>query len=219
MSTLIFDTETTGVVEPIEVVEAAWMRLRSPAELVVEESFSQRYRPSKPIELGAMAAHHIMDEDLVDCPPASSFALPADATILVGHNIDYDWKAIGSPRLRRIDVMAMTWKVWPELGKITQNALLYAIQRDRARFLLQEAHSALTDIRNCLIVLREIAEKVGGFASWQAMWEFSEDARVPSIMPFGKHKGLPMKDVPADYKLWLLGQPDVDPYLRKALTT
>jgi len=36
-------------------------------------------------------------------------------------------------------------------------------------------------------------------------------------MPFGKHKGTPMADVPRDYKAWLLNQPDVDPYLRKAL--
>jgi exodeoxyribonuclease X len=26
-----------------------------------------------------------------------------------------------------------------------------------------------------------------------------------------------MADVPADYKRWLLGQGDIDPYLRKAL--
>jgi exodeoxyribonuclease X len=26
-----------------------------------------------------------------------------------------------------------------------------------------------------------------------------------------------MSDIPADYKRWLLGQGDIDPYLRKAL--
>ena len=36
-------------------------------------------------------------------------------------------------------------------------------------------------------------------------------------MTFGKHKGVPIKDVPADYKRWLPGQPDIDPYLIKAL--
>jgi len=36
-------------------------------------------------------------------------------------------------------------------------------------------------------------------------------------MPFGKHKGLPIREVPADYRRWLLGQSDVDPYLRRAL--
>lgn len=219
MTAYVFDTETTGVDEPIEVVEAAWARLRSATELVDDEVFEQRYCPSKPIELGALAAHHIMDEDLVGFPPSSAFSLPADATIIIGHNVDYDWKAIGSPKVRRIDVMAMTWKVWPELGKIKQGALLYHVDRQRARGLLKGAHGALQDVLNCLLVLQAIAQKVGGFASWEAMWRFSEDARVPDIMPFGKHKDLPMAQVPADYKAWLLRQPDVDQYLRKALTS
>jgi exodeoxyribonuclease X len=50
-----------------------------------------------------------------------------------------------------------------------------------------------------------------------ALWLASESARSPSVMPFGKHKGMAMADVPADYKRWLLGQGDIDPYLRKAL--
>ncbi len=36
-------------------------------------------------------------------------------------------------------------------------------------------------------------------------------------MTFGKHKGMNITDIPPDYKRWLLGQQDVDPYLRKAL--
>jgi exodeoxyribonuclease X len=36
-------------------------------------------------------------------------------------------------------------------------------------------------------------------------------------MPFGKHKGLMLADLPSDYKQWLLGQGDIDSYLRKAL--
>jgi exodeoxyribonuclease X len=36
-------------------------------------------------------------------------------------------------------------------------------------------------------------------------------------MTFGKHKGVAIKEIPGDYKRWLLGQPDVDPDLAKAL--
>ncbi len=38
-------------------------------------------------------------------------------------------------------------------------------------------------------------------------------------MPFGKHKGLPLADLPNDYKQWLMAQGDIDPHLRKALET
>lgn len=49
------------------------------------------------------------------------------------------------------------------------------------------------------------------------LWEASELARIPKVMSFGKHKGVEIKDVPPDYKRWLKSQPDVDPYLLKAL--
>lgn len=42
-------------------------------------------------------------------------------------------------------------------------------------------------------------------------------AEVSRYRPFGKHKGAAIRDVPADYRRWLLNQPDVDPYLAKAL--
>lgn len=58
---------------------------------------------------------------------------------------------------------------------------------------------------------------LGSPATWQELWAFSETARVPEVMPYGKHKGMPIADVQADYKRWLLCQPDVDPYLQKAL--
>lgn len=215
VTTLVLDTETHDVVEP-EIVEAAWYELESPA-LTVAGHFCQRYRPSKPIALDALAAHHIMDEDLVNEPPSSSFKLPEDATILIGWNVDFDWQVIGSPKLRRIDVMAMFWRTWPEVGKVSQGAALYHVDRAGARAALQDAHSALQDCRNCLTILRAIAEKVGGFESWKTMWEYSEEARVPDTFMFGKHKGVKIADAPADYIDWFLRQPEVDPYLRKAL--
>ena len=36
-------------------------------------------------------------------------------------------------------------------------------------------------------------------------------------MPFGRHAGEKIADVPTDYVAWLLRQPDVDEYLRTAL--
>jgi exodeoxyribonuclease X len=54
-------------------------------------------------------------------------------------------------------------------------------------------------------------------ATWEDVWKVSEIARIPAVMSFGKHKGTPIKDIPADYKEWLLKQTDIDPYLFKAL--
>ena len=53
--------------------------------------------------------------------------------------------------------------------------------------------------------------------SFEQLWERSEVARIPIKMPFGKHKGELIKDIPADYRRWLVSQTDLDPYLVKAL--
>ncbi|MBP9871265.1 MAG: DUF3820 family protein [Nitrosomonas sp.] len=215
---IIFDTETTGINDP-EIIEAAWIEpmfsLRSDK---IANSFYGRFKPSKPISLSAMAVHHIMDEDLENCPPSSSFSLPDDIDYLIGHNIDFDWCAAGKPEVKRICTLALSRHLWPELESHTQSAMIYFLERDSARRLLQgKAHSAFEDVLNCLIILGHIVKKLGGIDSWETLWKHSEIARIPTVMPFGKHKGTPIKDVPADYKRWLLNQPDIDQYLMKAI--
>ena len=99
--TIIFDTEATGIKEPV-LIEAAWVELKSLDPFLVTNPFVQRYNPGKPITLGALATHHIMDEELVDCPPASSFTLPGHVDFIIGHNVDFDWEVIGKPEIKRI---------------------------------------------------------------------------------------------------------------------
>ena len=217
MVAVIFDTESTGLIEP-RVIEAAWLRVPDPNGLPTER-FLQRYNPQKPIALGALATHHILDEELVDCPPYTDFALPEDVEYIVGHNIDYDWKVVGEPPIKRICVLALSRSLFPTLDSHTQSAMLYHLARHQARPLLKNAHSAEQDVNNCWLILNQLVRLLfpDMLPTWENIWLASEKARVPTIMRFGKHKGTPIKDVPADYKGWLLRQPDTDIYLAKAL--
>jgi exodeoxyribonuclease X len=158
-----------------------------------------------------------LDEELVDCPASSTFKLPKGLEYLIGHNVDFDWAVAGSPDVRRICTLSLARAVWPELEAHNQSALLYYFDRANAKARLRNAHSAGADIRICATILEHICEKLQ-IDSLEVLWEKSEASRIPSHMPFGKHKGLPIAEVPKDYVRWLLGQPDVDPYLRKALT-
>jgi len=214
---IIFDTEATGIKEPV-LIEAAWLELASIKPFTVTNPFVQRYNPGKQISLGALATHHIMDEELVDCPPASSFKLPDDVSYIIGHNVDFDWEVIGKPEIKRICTLALARKLWPDLDSHTQSALLYYLERNSAREQLRNAHSALTDVGICAVILDNICEQLG-VKTVEDLYAESEKARIPTNMPFGKHKGLMLGDLPSDYKQWLLGQGDIDPYLRKALAT
>jgi exodeoxyribonuclease X len=212
---IIFDTEATGIKEPV-LIEAAWLELESIEPFSINNPFVQRYNPGKPITLGALATHHILDEELIDGPPASSFSLSGDVKYLIGHNVDFDWEVIGKPEIKRICTLALARKLWPNLDSHNQGALLYYLDRNTAREQLRNAHSALTDVGICAVILDHICQQLD-IKTIEDLYAESEKARVPTTMPFGKHKGLPLGDLPIDYKQWLLGQGDIDPYLKKAL--
>lgn len=222
MSAIIFDTETTGLVEP-GLVEAAWVRLPQPKPLEITDRFSSLYNPGKPISAGAMATHHIVPADVEFSPSASSFHLP-ESDFLIGHNVDFDWQVVGKPEIRRICTKALAQYLWPtNIDSYSQTALLYALIGPSVRPKVFQAHRAMQDVENCLIlldcILSEFKDRSNEIETWGQLHALSEIARIPTHMPFGKHKGVPIAEVPRDYKRWLLGQPDVDPYLVRALTS
>jgi exodeoxyribonuclease X len=159
MNALVFDTETTGVNEPC-LIEAAWLRVDAPRSLRVLERFEQRYAPGKPIELGAMAVHHIIDADLEGCPPASDFRLPDSIDYLIGHNVDFDWQVAGRPAVRRIDTLCLARVAWPSLDAYSLGALSYHVHEpSEAREKLRRAHSAIADVELCVDLLRAIVAR------------------------------------------------------------
>ena len=50
-----------------------------------------------------------------------------------------------------------------------------------------------------------------GVRSVEDLYSESELSRAPKVMPFGKHKGQLLTDVPGDYRQWLLNEVDIDP--------
>ena len=212
---IIFDVEATDKNNAV-IIEAASLDVTSLKPFEVGNPWVQRYNPGKPISLGALATHHILDEELVNCPASSSFRLPAGTKYLIGHNIDFDWVAIGSPDIKRICTLALARSLWPDLDSHTQSALLYFFERETAREQLRSAHSALADVWICSKIVAQIIDKLHP-VSLDTLWEMSEKARIPTVMPYGKHKGELISQVPTDYKQWLLRQDNVSGYLRKAL--
>ncbi|WP_226456138.1 3'-5' exonuclease [Pseudomonas sp. AF03-9] len=221
MTAYIFDSETTGLNDP-HLIEAAWLQLESISSLAVTADFLQRYKPGKPIELSALATCHILDEELAGFHPHTDFNLPIDVEYLIGHNVDYDWRVIGEPDVKRICTRALSSKLWPDADSHTQSAMIYLHYRAEATGLLRNAHAALDDVKNCRLLLVKIldqlaAERGRQVSDWEELWQISEDARIPTIIGFGKHKGAAFADLPSDYRRWLLNQPDLDPFVRKAL--
>lgn len=243
MSAVLIDTETTGIDEP-DVIQLAWLPLLSvftgAPETLKDDGASitlNRYRPRKQISLGALATHHILDEELEqEASWEGAWSAPIGTQYLVAHNVDFDWKAIGSPDVKRICTLALARKLWPDIDSHSIGALIYHLYpRREAREMLRGAHDAGIDADLCYRVLLAELQKMPLIVSWERLWEASEKARVPTHLSFGKYgpyeawakaNGGPMKCAEVrqrdpGYYDWLVNKCDHvrdDPYLRKALT-
>lgn len=197
MTAIILDTETTGVDEP-DVIQLAWLPLISawqpgqnlclPGTGPKEGGGVSMWKNRKPITLGAMAAHHIIEADLEGKPEwPGSWELPPGTDYLIGHNIDFDWQAIGSPPVKRICTLALARKLWPEADSHSLTAMVYHLMpHAQARGCVKNTHSAMVDAGLCHFLLVEILQKMPAIASWERVWAASEKARIPTHFTFGK---------------------------------
>ena len=89
----------------------------------------------------------------------------------------------------------------------------------------KDAHAAIADIYFTELVLGsliDLANEQGHvITDVNSLYEFSQMARIPTHLSFGKHKGEAIADLAtssegAGYLKWLLKQDSVDPYLAQA---
>lgn len=236
MKVVIIDTEATGTDhETDQVIELAHITLPGTPQGFLEIKsaetlpfYHERFLPTAYMNLGAQAVHNILLGDLQGCAPSESINIEAhELDLLIGHNIDFDWRMLGQPDLPRICTLALSRFLFPNADSHTQSAMLYMIARGygeeaRMRDMLKDAHAALDDVRNCSVLLRfllrEAAKAGHNVASWDAVHALSETARIPTIMGFGKHKGTPIEvgQLDGSYVQWYRRQPETDPYYIEA---
>lgn len=214
LDAIILDTESTQKKdlperpnEPIEVAFASW-----PDDTIAE---CRRYKPRHPPAWGAISVHGIGMQDLEGCTPANQaiFEVPK-ARYWIGHNIDFDWHVMGRPPVQRICTLALSRSVHPTLDSHTLSTMIYYLRgvNDATRKLLRDAHSAAHDVMLCRILLTHLCEELNTH-DLAALYELSEEARIPKKMSFGKFADQPISAVDRGYAAWYARQPDPDPYV------
>ena len=224
MNALILDTETHDLNGyPIEIAYAPCSFEQGVLVINQGEVFDEYFSCPEPIALGALATHHILETDIAEKPSFDTFKMPQGVQYLIGHNIDYDITALQKCQpdltVKGICTLALCRMVWPELP-YTLSAMYYHVMDDLelARKHLRHAHNAKADIYFTGVILKTLVEQLG-IKDMNSLFIMSETARIPKYITFGKHKGTAIKDLDSGYVSWLLKQPDLDPYLRKALVT
>lgn len=224
---ILIDTETTGKSDDAQVIEMAYLAMSETPGKLHTGAFCSYYKPTIDIQFGAMATHHILPAMLEGQRPhteAISDVPPADYWI--GHNIDVDWNWLGRPDVSLIDTLCMSRALFPELDAHTQSAMIYYLgmslgKPERAKERLMKAHSAKADVENCSTIVsliintcRQRGIEVG---TWADVYAFSEECRIPSIMPFSqKFKGLHISAVDNGFRDWYRRQDKQDKYILAA---
>lgn len=215
MQAILCDTETTGTREPIQVIEFAWREVTNDLR-VTDKAYCRLFSHTQPIEWGALATHNILPQELAGLSPFTEEHIPP-ASYFIGHNIDYDWKAVGQPEVRRICTLALARALWPDMDSHKLGALLYKVcgVNEDTRDRLRQSYSAAGDVGNLALILPVLANAFGA-TTLDGLWRASEDARIPKIMTFGKYKDQPIGDVDRGWYNWYRRQSDTDPYLLEA---
>lgn len=211
----ILDSETTSNKHP-HPIEVAYVEF-GPRGQLLNTPTVMRFKPPAPVEFGTMAVHHILPEELEDCPPYDPLLLPM-MDYVIGHNVDFDADCCQVPgHVKRICTLAMARAVWPNTSH-TQSALLYMLSDDRAhtRERLRAAHSAGADVVFCHEILTAILHELPHIRSLPELYAFSEECRIPKVMTFGKFSGSPIQHVENGWRQWYRRQSDKNPYLLKA---
>lgn len=223
MTAIVLDTETNtlhGVPLQIAYLSCSFEhgRLEYNKDAIFDELFSI---DEHHIDIEAMAVHHIIEADLVGKPSYKTFTLPANVEYIIGHNIEYDLGAlalcdIDTTKYKPICTLALARRVFPECSKHSLGVLSYYLAKDKAqvREYLKNAHDAKVDILLTIGLLKYIVKKEN-IQTMEDLYQLSQAG--PTFMPFGKHKGTALVNLPDSYVSWLLNQENIDPKLRNAL--
>jgi len=234
MNIIVFDTETTGLVDA-DLIELACVYRKDvdtgkECEQVSNVTF--RMKPSSKILPASTVVHGITpdiasefeDPAIVLKQVLSFFREFSKPTVFVAHNILYDndimnsafmkYENIGFDPKMSIDTLRFAKKMIPqdEIGGYKLDAVFYYLFPKSLSWLFKNRseHDALTDCKITYKILMELKSALNAKMDKEMTWEDVIDyVNAPidmsnDLWAFGKHKGVLIKDTPSGYVNWCL---------------
>jgi len=216
---VIADTETTGLTGP--ACEIA-LREICPDSLESLGEIHSLIDPECEIEPGAEAIHGITQAMVASAPTLDEFltqpgyldgAFDGRDIVLICHNASFDYKRlhmIGNV-VSSICTLFHSRQLIPKPSEVPDHKL--GTLRAHFGFPLNEAHRAMDDVDT---THRLLIELMGRTSRTLRDFHATMDTTVHR-MPWGKHAGQLMLQLPPDYMLWLWALADLEPNLRNSL--
>lgn len=216
----VIDTETAGQrLAEDAVIEIGSVDLDLATGAIFNPMQSLADPAGVPINPHARKVHRISDEMLAGAPPFAEAAAPfAGAATYAAQRADFD-----RPRLRLKGRWLCTHKLalraFPQVRSHGLQSLVKYVPLDLsgvdAMLAGLHPHRALFDAVCTAVLLRSIADAL--MPRCIDLPDFLERAERASAEPallarlrFGRHKNVPMADLPDDYLDWVVKQPNMD---------
>lgn len=221
----VFDTETSDLPPDGKVCEIAWVELGDGA--IWKDKVQSLIDPQGPISPAASGVHNLVYEDLQDSPTIDEFfsvgdptcygkRIQADRVIFVAHRSGFDRHFIEpyiDGEILEVDTLRWARFLYPDAPNHQLATLKYALGLPRS---VGDAHRALSDATDCFHLLRHILQRLD--CSLPELAARSQHPLEIHRIPFGKHKGTRMSEIPHSYLNWALRNlEDLDPDLRYTL--
>lgn len=207
---VVIDFETTGMEDGDRPAEIGWAVVEGKA---VGERGAMLCDPGRPIDVEAMAVHHITDAMVAGAHPvgvALDLVLGgvAAGAVLAAHNVEFDRRFAGAHAVRPwLCTLKAARRVWPDAPSHANQVLRYWLGLDLDPADCEPAHRAGADAFVTAHILLRLLER----ASVEDMIAWTAEPSLLVRMPFGKHRGQPFAEMPRDYLEWIVRQADIDP--------
>jgi len=215
---VVIDFETTGLKAGYQPVSIAILELSDDLQELAR--YVSLLNPGIPIDRRASEIHGIVIDDVVDEPSLDTYlrVILSDRyrdqrLLVIGHNVEYDLQLFRPycGTITELCTKKLAEALFPNLRSFSLDSV-----SDFLGIPATNRHSAIADAVLTHKAVIQMADRSQMSLNELVAAQFVISADTP--MRFGKHRGLPIKDLPFDYVQWLVRKLEPkDHRLREAL--
>lgn len=219
MQIIIADSETASLSRPAPpatgVVQAAWLEIEAgpDGKFACTKEHMHLLDPGMPIDQKASEIHGFYDIDVVGKPTLFEVFDLKGPVFFIAHNKAFDLPRFAAGIENLVGGLCTLMGARRHCKDSPDHKLTTLVEH--YQLPVHKAHDALGDCYMTLGLLNLLIERSG-----MPLLELAKHVhtpKVPTEMPFGKHKGKAFRDLPSDYIVYVLGYDDLDEGLRTAL--
>lgn len=203
---ICLDCEMTGLdLEQDKIIEVAIVKFTFDEVL---EEYETLIDPQCEIPQVSIDIHHITQE-MVAGKPTIDKVIPKllemiGKHIVVGHGVDFDLKFIGKAAERASiphNLQNIRFFDTLRMARLYGESPINSLEQLRKHFNIEAegAHRAMSDVLVNMGVFKYLAHR---YKTTDQLFDVLSRPIQLKVMPLGKHKGRPLKEIPIEYLRW-----------------